>query len=173
MLPRAPRKNSRSFDQILDSSSTSASSILQIEIVTLFPEIFDQFFSLGLIGKAAQKELLQFKLTQLRDFSYLPHFRVDDTPYGGGPGMLLTPGPVVKAVRQAKRSLPLAKSILLSPAGKRFNQKAASDLSKLDQLIFICPRYEGLDQRAITDSKLFTSNIPLVTLLLWVANYRA
>jgi tRNA (guanine37-N1)-methyltransferase len=102
-----------------------------------------------LIEKAISRGLLSVTTTNIRDFSAPPHHKVDDTPYGGGAGMVMLVDPLVKAVEAAKKRLPDARVIFLSPGGARFNQLKARELSKLDSVIFICGRYEGIDQRVI------------------------
>ena len=122
---------------------------MKIEVVTLFPELFQPFLSASLIGKACSAECVDIAITQLRNYSDPPHFRVDDTPYGGGPGMVLSAEPVVRAVRAARKAVQGATVICPSPSGTPFTQRHAIELSKTPGLIFVCPRYEGLDARAI------------------------
>lgn len=123
--------------------------MLKIEVISLFPELFQGFFTTSLIGKAVEGGSIEFNLSQLRNFSDPPHFRVDDTPYGGGPGMIISPEPAVRAIRSARHALPNARVICPSASGAPFRQADAIRLAKASELIFICPRYEGLDQRAI------------------------
>lgn len=120
-----------------------------VELLTIFPEIFDSFLATSLIGKARERGLLQATVTDIRDFSAPPHNKVDDYPYGGGAGLVMMPDPLVKAVEAAKSRLPEAKVVLLSPSGPRFTQRKAAELSKLGSVIFVCGRYEGIDQRVI------------------------
>lgn len=122
---------------------------MKIEVLTIFPEIFSGFTSSSLIGKAVNKGLISINLRNIRDFSGPPHYQVDDSPYGGGAGMVMRPEPLSGAIEAAKAALPKAKVCLLSPAGKTFNQSKANDLSKAEELILICGRYEGVDQRVI------------------------
>lgn len=122
---------------------------MRIEILTIFPDIFSGFLSGSLIGKAIERELLTVALTNFRDFADPPHHQVDDTPYGGGAGMVLRPEPLVRAIRDARARLPNAPVILLSASGSRFTQGHAQDLSGLAEMILVCGRYEGVDQRAI------------------------
>ncbi len=89
------------------------------------------------------------KTTNIRDFSAPPHNKVDDTPYGGGAGMVMMADPLMKAIESAQARLPNAKTILLSPGGPRFNQAKAIEMSNLSETIFVCGRYEGVDQRVI------------------------
>ncbi len=121
----------------------------KIELLTIFPEIFTSFLKTSLVGKAIDRNLLSVTTSNIRDFSAPPHNKVDDTPYGGGAGMVMLADPLCKAIEAAKSRLPDARVILLSPAGKRLNQAKASELSKLDSIIFVCGRYEGIDQRVV------------------------
>jgi len=116
---------------------------VKVFYLTIFPNFFDNFISSSLIGKAVANNLLETKVVNIRDFAEPPHYKVDDTPYGGGPGMVMKVEPIFKAVK----SLPKSHTILLSPSGKKFTQSDAVRLSKLDSLTFICGRYEGVDQR--------------------------
>lgn len=120
-----------------------------IEILTIFPGIFESFLKTSLVAKAITRGLLAVKTTDIRDFSSPPHHKVDDSPYGGGAGMVMMVEPLVKAIESAKERQPSARVILLSPGGPRFTQAKAKELSELDSIIFVCGRYEGIDQRAI------------------------
>lgn len=120
-----------------------------IEILTIFPGIFESFLKTSLVAKAITRGLLAVKTTNIRDFSSPPHHKVDDSPYGGGAGMVMMVEPLVKAIESAKERRPFARVILLSPGGPRFSQAKAKELSELDSIIFVCGRYEGIDQRAI------------------------
>jgi tRNA (guanine37-N1)-methyltransferase len=122
---------------------------LKIKIISIFPEIFEGFLAQSLIGKAIDKSLIKIDLLNLREFAEPPHFKVDDSPYGGGAGMILKPEPLAKAIEAAKVELPNAKVILLSANGERFNQQFAHGLSSITEIILICGRYEGVDQRVI------------------------
>lgn len=122
---------------------------MKIGVITIFPTIFDGFVSSSLIAKAVERELLSIDRINPRDFASPPHYNVDDTPYGGGPGMVMKPEPVVKAVTHLKERLPDAPVIFLSPSGATFTQERAEAYSKHESLILLCGRYEGLDQRAI------------------------
>jgi len=121
--------------------------VTRIEILTIFPELFSGFTSSSLIGKACDKCLLQIDISNIRDFAPPPHYHVDDIPYGGGAGMLFKPEPLSSAIKEAKKHLSKAKILLMSPAGKAFNQSEAEKLSKESELIFVCGRYEGIDDR--------------------------
>ena len=123
----------------------------QFDIITIFPEILDSYFNESLLKKAQEKGLLKIQTHNLRDFTSDKHRKVDDTPYGGGPGMVLKTEPVYKAVQSLKSKVKSQRSkvrvILFSLRGKKFDQKEAHRLAKYGQLIFICGRYEGVDER--------------------------
>ncbi|MCG5051683.1 MAG: tRNA (guanosine(37)-N1)-methyltransferase TrmD [Myxococcales bacterium] len=122
-------------------------SALTCELVTLFPEFFTSFLSTSLLGKATAAGTIAFHFTNPRDFAPGKHRSVDDTPYGGGPGMVLAAPPVVAAVEHVVASRGPAHKILLSPQGFRFDQRAAERLATAGRLLFICGRYEGVDER--------------------------
>ena len=122
---------------------------MQIEVLTLFPEIFSGFLATSLMGRACERGLLQVRLTNIRDFAAPPHYSVDDSPYGGGAGMVLRPEPLSAAIEAATTRLPQAEVVLLTPSGERFSQGLAQSMSTAPELIFICGRYEGIDQRVI------------------------
>jgi tRNA (guanine37-N1)-methyltransferase len=119
------------------------------DIITIFPKIFDSFLKESFIKKAQEKGLIKIRIHNLRDFTTDKHRTVDDKPYGGGLGMVLKIEPIYKAVRKIKSNTKNQKSkiILFTPRGKQFNQKMAYQLSKLDRIIMICGRYEGVDER--------------------------
>lgn len=122
---------------------------MKIDIITLFPKMFDGPFAESMIWKAQDRKLVEINLIDLREFGDGPRKTVDDTPFGGGDGMLLKPEPVVAAIEQAKQGNPKAKVIILSPQGKQYKQQIAQDLSREDGLILVCGRYEGFDERII------------------------
>lgn len=113
------------------------------DVITIFPDIFKSYFSESIIKRAQKKKLVKINIHNLRDYTRDRHKTVDDKPYGGGPGMVMKIEPIYKAVSALKKS----KVILFSPKGKRFDQKMAKRFSKLDRLIMICGRYEGVDER--------------------------
>jgi tRNA (guanine37-N1)-methyltransferase len=123
--------------------------VWNVEIITIFPGIFESFLKTSLVSKAIERGLLRVATTNIRDFSSPPHNKVDDSPYGGGAGMVMLPDPLVRSIEAAKARLPDARVILLSPGGPRFTQHKAIELSKDASTIFVCGRYEGIDQRVI------------------------
>ena len=120
---------------------------MQIDILTLFPEMFPGPLGESIIGRAAARELARIQAIDLRRFAHDARGTVDDKPYGGGPGMLMKVEPLVKAVEDLRK--PGSMVILTSPRGERFSQKAARELAKKEHLIMIAGHYEGVDERAI------------------------
>ena len=118
---------------------------MKINILTLFPEMFD-IFNHSIIGKAKEKGLVEIKPVNIRDFTLNKHKKVDDYPYGGGAGMVMTPQPLVDSIRYCKEENK-GKVIFLGPRGKNFNQEMAKKLSQEEELIFVCGHYEGIDER--------------------------
>jgi tRNA (guanine37-N1)-methyltransferase len=120
----------------------------KIQIITLFPEMFHGVLNNSMLWKAQDREIARYEYINLRDFGLGPRRQVDDTPYGGGDGMLLKPEPLVAAIEQAKANDPSAIVILPTPRGRIYKQSDAKELAGLDNgLIFVCPRYEGYDER--------------------------
>jgi len=121
---------------------------MRVDILTLFPEMFAGPFSSSIIKRAADKSLIGIHLHQIRDYTHDKHHVVDDTPYGGGAGMVMKPEPVFEAV-EAVKALAEGESrvILLSPAGKLFTQAVAAELAQRSRLILIAGHYEGFDER--------------------------
>jgi len=124
---------------------------MQFDLITIFPDIFDSYINKGMIRIAQAKKIVKFKVHDLRDYAFDKHGTVDDRPFGGGPGQVFMVEPIVGCLQKIKKSRDQknkkSKVILLSAKGKKFTQKKAQQFSKLDQLIFICPRYEGVDER--------------------------
>lgn len=116
-----------------------------IDIVTIFPEFFSNFLDNSIIKKAIICNQVDIRLNQLRDYSHNKHKKIDDTPYGGGVGMLMAFPPFYDCIEKIKT--PESKIIMLSPQGKLFNQKKAIELSKEKHLILLCGHYEGIDAR--------------------------
>ncbi len=122
---------------------------MKFDILTLFPEMFKALDE-SIIGKAKEKKLIEINLINIRDFSKDKHKKVDDTPYGGGAGMVMMPDVVYDAYSSIKDRED-AKVIYLSPQGKKLNQKEVKDLSKENHLILLCGHYEGIDQRVLDE----------------------
>lgn len=122
---------------------------MRIDIITIFPKMFEPVLGESMIKRARAKGKVKIQLYDLRDYTSNKHRKVDDRPFGGGSGMVMTPEPVFNAVESIKSSSRIRKSkvILLSPQGKKLDQKAAKRLSKYKQLILICGHYEGVDDR--------------------------
>jgi len=121
---------------------------MQFDIITIFPEIFDSYLKESLIARAQKKKLIKINIHNLRKWTTDRHQTVDDRPFGGGLGMVLKIEPIYKAVKEIKKSaIRRTKTILFTPRGKKFNQKMAYQFSKLNQLILVCGRYEGVDER--------------------------
>lgn len=119
---------------------------MKFDVLTLFPEMFEPLKQ-SIIKRAAEKKLIDINLVNIRDFSEDKHNKVDDTPYGGGAGMLMKPDVVDRAYNSVKSEN--AKVIYLTPQGKTLNQKIVKDLSKREHLILLCGHYEGIDQRVL------------------------
>ena len=119
---------------------------MKFDVLTLFPEMFEPVKQ-SIIGRAVENKLIDINLINIRDFSKEKHKKVDDTPYGGGAGMVIMPDVVYDAYKSLQATD--AKVIYLSPQGKVLNQKMVEDLSKQEHLILLCGHYEGIDQRVI------------------------
>lgn len=120
---------------------------MKIDILTLFPEFFSNLLNWSIIGRAIDKNILNIEFINIRDFSINKHKKVDDYPFGGGPGMVMTPQPICDAIDSIKAKE--SKVIYLSPQGKKLNQKMINDFSKEEHLILLCGHYEGIDNRII------------------------
>lgn len=124
--------------------------VKKFQIITLFPEMFEGVLNTSMLWKAQEQKAVEFNLIQLRDFGIGPRQQVDDTPYGGGDGMLLKPEPLFAAIEAAKQNDPTAKVILMTPKGQRWVQKTAKEWAQGDYgYIFVCGRYEGYDERIL------------------------
>lgn len=124
--------------------------MIRFDVITIFPKIFDSYLKESFIKKAQKKGLIKIRIHNLRNFAFDKRKTVDDKPYGGGLGMVLKVEPIYKAVEFIKRKnkkLKKRKIILFTPRGKQFTQSLATKLSKFEQLILICGRYEGVDER--------------------------
>lgn len=121
---------------------------MQIAVVSLFPEMVGQVTGYGVVGRAAERDLLSLRCENPRDYTDDAHRTVDDRPYGGGPGMVMKYEPAARAIRAAKENLPTGSPVVcLSPQGKVFDQAAARRLAELPGLILLAGRYEGIDER--------------------------
>jgi tRNA (guanine37-N1)-methyltransferase len=120
---------------------------VKIDIITLFPDMFKGPFDMSMLWKAQDRGLVSITLHDLRQFGLGTRRTVDDTPYGGGDGMLLKPEPVVAAIEAAKKANPKAKVLVMSPQGRRFDQETAAGLAAEDGLILVAGHYEGFDER--------------------------
>ena len=119
---------------------------MRIEIISLFPQMFQGPFSESLIKRAVENGLVQINIYNLREYTHDRHHTADDSPYGGGPGMVLKPEPIFEAV-EAIRGEAKAEVVLLSPQGEVFSYPMAQDFTTKERLIFICGHYEGVDER--------------------------
>ena len=151
---------------------------MRFDVLTLFPEMFE-VLNQSVIGRAKEKGLINVKLINIRDFSKDKHKKVDDTPYGGGAGMVMQPDVVHDAYKSVKDEK--AKVIYMSPQGKKLDQKKVEELSKQEHLILLCGHYEGIDQRvldkivdeeiSIGDYVLTGGEIPAMVLIDAVSRY--
>ena len=124
---------------------------MKIDILSLFPEMFEGPLTESIVGKAREKGLLDIEVTDFRDYTTNKQNHVDDSPYGGGAGMLLQAQPIFDALDAVEQKDPTpGKVILLDPAGRRFDQKVAEEFSREKHLTFICGHYEGYDERIRT-----------------------
>ena len=151
---------------------------MKFDVLTLFPDMFD-VLKQSILGRAQQENLIEVNLINIRDFSKNKHKKVDDTPYGGGAGMIMRPDVVYDAYKSVKDEQ--AKVIFMSPQGKKLNQKMVETLSKEKHLIILCGHYEGIDQRvldrivdeeiSIGDYVLTGGEIPAMVLIDSVSRY--
>ena len=118
---------------------------LKIDVITIFPRMLDGVLGESMLKRAARAGVVEFRVINLRDFAANAHRTTDDRPYGGGPGMIMKPEPIFKAVESVKEAR--SRVILMTPQGRRFDQKLAQELSAESHLIFVCGHYEGVDER--------------------------
>lgn len=147
----------------------------KFQVITLFPEMFDNIFGSSMMWKAQKEHIVELTTINLREFGLGPRRQVDDTPYGGGDGMLLMIEPLWNAVKQAKANDPTAKVLIMTPRGTRWKQALADEYSKADHgYIFICGRYEGYDERimelvdgevSVGDYVLTGGELPAMTII--------
>ncbi|TSC91400.1 MAG: tRNA (guanine-N(1)-)-methyltransferase [Parcubacteria group bacterium Licking1014_17] len=150
---------------------------MRFDIITIFPDIFNGFAEQALIARAQKKKIVSINLHSLRDWTADAHKTVDDRPYGGGAGMVMMVEPIMKAVKDIKKKGAGSKSrvVIFSPKGKKFTQATARRYAKLDQLILISGRYEGIDERvaeyiadeeiSIGDYVLFGGEVPAMVVI--------
>lgn len=139
---------------------------MNFHVLTLFPEMIRQGLSASITGRALEKGILQLDTIDIRDFAENKHNRVDDYPYGGGAGMVMAPGPVVRAYRYIKEQIEAGcenkrapRVIYLTPQGKVFDQSMAEEFAEEEELIFLCGHYEGIDERAL--EMIVTDNVSI------------
>lgn len=124
---------------------------MRIDVLTLFPEMFESPLSYSIVKRAQEQGIVEVALTNIRDFAMGDYRKVDDKPYGGGPGMVMMPGPVFDCFEHVRALAPApGRVILLTPQGRPFNQAKAAELSQQERLIMIAGRYEGFDERIRT-----------------------
>jgi tRNA (guanine37-N1)-methyltransferase len=140
----------------MSSGAACPAPLLDVEIVSLFPEIFDSFLAASLLGKAINSGIVRVSRTNPRDFGKGRHRKVDDAPYGGGPGMVLMPEPLSRAIESVEAERGPAHRILLAPSGRPFDQSLAATFAARGRLLIICGRYEGIDERIV---ELFTPEV--------------
>jgi len=136
---------------------------MKYEVITTQPQIFDSFLKTGLISRGIEKKIIDININNLHDFSFDKHKTIDDTPYGGGAGMVIKVDVVNNAINKIKGRK--SKVILLTPQGKQFNQEMARKLSKQDELIIISGRFEGYDERIrdLVDEEISIGNYVLTS----------
>lgn len=152
---------------------------MKFTVLTIYPEMFG-ILDHSLIGKAVQNNKIEFDIINIRDFSENKHSKTDDTPFGGGAGMVMTPQPIVSAIRSVDKNRK-CKRIFLSPRGKTLNQSKVLELAKEDELVLLCGSFEGIDQRAIDleideeisigDYVLTSGEIPAIVLINTISRY--
>lgn len=132
---------------------------MKIDVITIFPKMFSPVLNESIIKRAQAKGLLKIKIHNLRDYSKDKHRKIDDRPFGAGPGMVFQPEPIFRAVESIKARAKKPRVILLSPQGKRLDHKLAKKLSRYKHLILICGHYEGVDERV--RRKLLTDEVSI------------
>ncbi len=121
---------------------------MRIDVLTVFPEMFGPVIDAGIVGKAIRNGIADVRVHDLRDFAHDRHRSTDDSPFGGGPGMVMLPGPLFEAVRSLDAG-PDAAIVALTPQGRPFDQREAERLAGLERVVLICGRYEGIDERVV------------------------
>ncbi len=120
---------------------------MRIDVVTIFPQMFENVFEFGVVGKAKQSGLFDFQVHNLRKYTTDKHQVVDDVPFGGGGGLIFKIEPLVKALKDIKNKEVVSRSVLLTPRGRLLNHKICREFSRFEQMILFCGRYEGVDER--------------------------
>jgi tRNA (guanine37-N1)-methyltransferase len=122
---------------------------LRFDVITIFPEIFRGVFDFGIIRRAVESGIIEVRIHDLREYTHDRHRQVDDRPFGGGAGMVMKPEPLFRAVEAITHGADNAFTVLLSPQGRLFNQRVAEEFSLRSQIVLICGRYEGVDERVV------------------------
>lgn len=125
------------------------SEAFRVNILTIFPEMFESFFSASILGRAREQGLIDIRTTDIRPFSNSKHHNTDDYPFGGGAGMVMMAQPILDAMKSVTAEYPSAKRIYLGPRGKRLTTSLARELAREKELILLCGHYEGVDQRVL------------------------
>ena len=127
---------------------------MRVDIITLLPGIFDNVFAESVLGSAIRNGLIEIVLHNFREYGDGRHRTVDDTPFGGGPGMVLKPGPLINCINDVRKASAPAPVIGLTPQGIRFEQQVARELAQFERIILVCGRYEGFDERILHEFDL-------------------
>lgn len=122
---------------------------MRFDIITIFPEIFNEVFDFGIVRRAVEGGLIEIQIHDLRNYTHDRHRQVDDRPFGGGAGMVMKPEPLFRAVEAVTKGVPDVNVALLSPQGRLFSQRVAEEYSQKPHVVLICGRYEGVDERVV------------------------
>lgn len=122
---------------------------MRFDIITIFPELFGGVFEFGIIRRAVEAGLIEINLHDLRDYTFDRHRQVDDRPFGGGAGMVMKPEPLFRAIEAVTHNAGQARVVMLSPQGRLFTQQVAEEFARREQVVLICGRYEGVDERVV------------------------
>ena len=120
---------------------------MRFDVLTIFTQMFTAYLENGVLGRAVKNKIVDIRLVDIRDYAKGAHRSTDDRPYGGGEGMVMKPGPICRALESIDKGTSRSIVVLLSPQGRVFDQSQAWELSGYDQVILICGRYEGVDER--------------------------
>ena len=124
---------------------------MRFDVLTLFPDLFSSFLQETILGRAVKAGVVEIRLVNIRSFARGRHLVTDDRPFGGGEGMVMKPGPISRALESVERAKDRSLVLLLTPQGRAFDQPLAWDLSRMEQIILVCGRYEGVDERIRTN----------------------